>query len=92
MSVRISIPTALRGFAEGQPAIEVDASTAGEAIQALTQRYPALSKHIRTDDGNLRSFVNVYVNDDDIRHLQKEQTPLKNGDALTIVPAIAGGS
>ena len=91
MSVRISTPTALRGFAEGQAAVEVDGLTAGEALQALTTRYPGLAKHLRTEDGKLRSFVNVYLNEDDIRHLEREATPLKSGDALTIVPAIAGG-
>ena len=91
MPVTISLPTALRPYAGGAATVHVEASTAGEALQALTLAHPTLSKHLRSEDGRLRSFINVYLNEDDIRHLQKEATPLKSGDSLLIVPSIAGG-
>lgn len=91
MPVSIQIPTALRGFTGGAATVSVVGSTAGAALEALTIAHPALATHLRTPDGKLRSFVNVYLNDDDIRHLDKEATPLKEGDTLIIVPSIAGG-
>ncbi len=92
MNVLIHIPTALRPYVGGRPAVEVAGSTAGEALDDLTRLYPELHKHLRGEDGKLRSFVNIYLNDDDIRHLQKEQTLLKANDSLIIVPSIAGGA
>lgn len=92
MNVSISIPTALRPYTGGASTVSVDADTAGAALNLLTRDHPALARHLRTEDGKLRSFVNVYLNEDDIRHLQKEDTPLKAGDHLVIVPSIAGGS
>jgi adenylyltransferase/sulfurtransferase len=64
----------------------------GEALSSLTSAYPDLRKHLYTDDGKLRAFVNVYLNDDDIRYLQKDATAVKESDTLSIVPSIAGGS
>ncbi len=64
----------------------------GEALNRLTMSHPELRRHLYTEDGKLRAFVNVYVNDEDIRYLQKENTPVKEGDTLSIVPSIAGGS
>jgi adenylyltransferase/sulfurtransferase len=64
----------------------------GEALAALTTRFSELKKHLYADDGRLRSFVNVYVNDEDIRYLQKEKTSLREGDTVSIVPSIAGGA
>lgn len=92
MSVNIAIPAALRAYTEGKPSVTVDAATAGQALDALTAGYPALSKHLRDASGKLRSFVNVYLNDEDIRFLEKDATPLKDGDTLVIVPSIAGGA
>ncbi|MFZ5478922.1 MAG: MoaD/ThiS family protein [Myxococcota bacterium] len=92
MAVTISIPTALRAYTAGAASVPVDAARAGEALDALTTRYPDLAKHLRGSDGKLRSFVNVYLNDEDIRFLEKEATPLKDGDTLIIVPSIAGGA
>lgn len=92
MPVTIHIPTALRSYTGGSAAVSVDGTTAGEALAALTTTFPALSKHLRTDDGALRSFVNVYLGDEDIRFLGREAAPLKTGDSLTIVPSIAGGA
>ena len=67
------------------------ATTVGEALNALTSTYPDLRKHLYSDDGKLRAFVNLYLNDEDIRYLQKDQTAVKDGDTLSIVPSIAGG-
>ncbi|HKT47087.1 MAG TPA: ThiF family adenylyltransferase, partial [Candidatus Acidoferrales bacterium] len=92
MSVRVIIPTPLRVYAGKQDAVELQASTVGEALTTLTTRYQDLKRHLFADDGRLRSFVNVYVNDEDIRYLQKDATPLKQGDTVSIVPSIAGGA
>jgi molybdopterin converting factor small subunit len=89
---KILIPTPLRQYAEKQDTLLVSGSTAGEALRALTTRFPELRKHLYSDEGKLRSFVNVYVNDDDIRYLGKEATPLQDSDVVSIVPSIAGGS
>lgn len=91
MSVQIQIPTALRSYTGGQASVSVSGETAGAALEALTASYPTLAKHLRGEDGRLRSFVNVYLNDEDIRFLGREATPLKGGDTLVIVPSIAGG-
>src|SRR6266849_1153905 len=92
MSVTIVIPTALRNFAAGQSRIELQATTAGEALDQLTSQYAELRRHLYDDKNKLRSFVNVYVNDEDIRHQSGGDTPLKNGDTLMVVPSIAGGA
>src|SRR3954468_15637552 len=88
----IHIPTPLRPFTDKQESVEVTGGTVGELLADLTQRYAGLRKHLYTDDGRLRNFVNVYLNDEDIRYLQKEQTPVKAGDSLSIVPSVAGGA
>jgi adenylyltransferase/sulfurtransferase len=92
MSVSISIPSALRAYTDGQATVSVQAATAGQALDALTAGHPGLAKHLRDAEGRLRSFVNVYLNDDDIRHLQRDATPVRDGDTLIIVPSIAGGA
>ena len=89
---KILIPTPLRPFVEKQDAVEIDGSTIGELLQNLTTKYGGLKQHLYTPDGKLRSFVNVYVNDDDIRYLQKDSTPLKAGDTVSIIPSVAGGA
>jgi sulfur-carrier protein adenylyltransferase/sulfurtransferase len=89
---RILIPTPLRQFADKQNAVELAGGTVGEVLGALTSKYADLRRHLYTDEGKLRSFVNVYVNDEDIRYLEKDATPLKDGDTVSIVPSIAGGS
>jgi len=91
MPVKVLIPTPLRPYAEKQASIECEARTVEEALGALTAQYADLRKHLYTDDGRLRSFVNVFVNDEDIRYLKKEHTPLREGDTISIVPSIAGG-
>ena len=92
MAVKVTIPTPLRVFAGKNDSADVSAGTVGEALNALTTKHADLKKHLFTDDGKLRSFVNVYVNDEDIRYLQKEATPTKDGDTISIVPSIAGGN
>ena len=91
MSVKVIIPTPLRVFAGKKESTEVAAKTVGEALGQLTTQFGELRKHLFTEEGKLRSFVNVYVNDEDIRYLSKENTPTKDGDTVSIVPSIAGG-
>ncbi|MCB9758969.1 MAG: MoaD/ThiS family protein [Alphaproteobacteria bacterium] len=92
MAVTIHIPTPLRAYTGGAAAVSVDADTVGAALNALTTEHPGLAKHLRDKNGNIRSFVNVYLGDEDIRFLQKEATPVTDGAELTIVPSIAGGA
>ncbi len=89
--MKILIPTPLRQYAGKKDAVDVPAQTVGEALSGLTAQYSDLRRHLYTDDGKLRAFVNVYLNDEDIRYLQKENTPVRDGDTLSIVPSIAGG-
>ena len=91
MAVKVIIPTPLRQFAGNRDSIELDAKTVAEALAELTTQHGDLRRHLFTEDGKLRSFVNVYLNDEDIRYLQKERTPLHDKDTLSIVPSIAGG-
>ncbi len=92
MSVTIVIPTPLRQFAGGNSEIEVRASTAGDALLELTATYGDLRKHLYNEQNKIRNFINVYVGDEDIRHLQGQDTPVKDGETVMIVPSIAGGS
>ncbi len=92
MTIMISIPSALRQFAGGQSQIQVEARTAGEALEQLTATHIELRRHLFSDQNALRSFVNVYVNDEDIRHAAGADTQLKDGDTIMIVPSIAGGA
>src|SRR6202142_3023186 len=89
---KILIPTPLRQFADKKDSVQLAGSTVGEVLKSLTSEYADLRRHLYNDEGKLRSFVNVYVNDEDIRYLNKEATPLKDGDTVSIVPSIAGGS
>lgn len=91
MSVKVIIPTPLRVYAGKAASTEVSAKTVGEALGQLTSKFADLRKHLYTEEGKLRSFVNVYVNDEDIRYLSQENTPTKDGDTVSIVPSIAGG-
>jgi sulfur-carrier protein adenylyltransferase/sulfurtransferase len=92
MAHRVLIPTPLRPYTDQRDAVEVEGTTVGELLTALTSRYTDLRRHLYSDDGKLRSFVNVYVNDDDIRYLDREATSLKSGDVVSIVPSVAGGT
>jgi adenylyltransferase/sulfurtransferase len=89
---RILIPTPLRSYTGRQDSVDAAGGTIAEALADLTTRFGDLRQHLFTPDGRLRSFVNVYVNDEDIRYLQREATPLKPGDVVSIVPSVAGGT
>ena len=91
MAVKVLIPTPLRQYAERHDSVEVEAKTVAEALDGLTARYADLRRHLYNDEGKIRSFVNIYLNDEDIRYLGKEQTPTNDKDVLSIVPSIAGG-
>jgi adenylyltransferase/sulfurtransferase len=92
MSNTIHIPTPLRPFTDKQESVQVSGGTVGELLADLTKKHDGLRKHLFTDEGKLRNFVNVYLNDEDIRYLQREATPVKPGDSLSIVPSVAGGA
>src|SRR4030081_2733072 len=89
---KILIPTPLRQYTGKQDTVQVKGGTVGEALTALTTQHQDLRRNIYNDEGKLRSFVNVYLNDEDIRYLSKEATPVKETDTISIVPSIAGGS
>ncbi len=89
--IKIQIPTPLRQYSGKQASVEVKAGSVSEALSDLVAKHPELKRHLFTEDGKLRSFVNVYVNDEDVRYLQKEATTLNDSDTISIVPSIAGG-
>ncbi|MEZ5354449.1 MAG: ubiquitin-like small modifier protein 1 [Bryobacteraceae bacterium] len=88
---KVLIPTPLRQFADKKDSVEISGATVGEVMGALTAQYPDLRKNLYNDEGKLRSFVNVYVNDEDIRYMGKDATAVSDGDTVSIVPSIAGG-
>lgn len=92
MAVTILIPTALRQFTQNFSEVEIEASSVEEALKKLKELYPDLEKHIFADDNTLRNFVNVYVNEDDIRQKEGIKTAVKNGDTIMLIPSIAGGT
>ena len=88
---KILIPTPLRQFVDKKDSVDIAGANVGEVLAALTTQFPDLRKNLYSDEGKLRSFVNVYVNDEDIRYLAKDKTEVKDGDTISIVPSIAGG-
>jgi len=92
MTITVEIPTPLRRFTGDAAAVAVEGTTVGAALAALVERHPSLGRHLYSDEGKLRSFVNVFLNDRDVRHLQAGETPLSDGDTVSIIPSIAGGS
>jgi adenylyltransferase/sulfurtransferase len=92
MAVTIEIPTAFRRFTDGSPKLDCTAATVAEALDILTSHYPGLSRHVRDDQGQIRQFLNIYLNDEDIRFLGGEDCAVKEGDKVLLVPSIAGGS
>lgn len=92
MAIKVRIPTALRKLAEGQETIEVDGANVGEVIKNIQAAFPALGEQLVDDKGSVRRFVNLFANDEDIRFLDELDTELKDGDEVSIVPAIAGGN
>lgn len=89
---KIIIPTPLRKFTGNQASAETGGSTVAEAFEQLTTQYPELRRHLYDDKGKIRTFVRIYVGDDDINALQKEQTPIEPTTVVSIIPAIAGGA
>jgi molybdopterin synthase sulfur carrier subunit len=90
-SITLRIPTPLRAYTDRQSSVTLHGATVVEVLADLVERYPALRKHLLDDDGRLRSFVNLYLNGEDIHVLGGVETPLSPGDKLAIIPAIAGG-
>ena len=91
MGVKVVIPTPLRQYTERKDNVVAEGQTVEEVLQNLTAQYAELRKHLYSEDGRIRSFVNIYRNDEDIRYLSREKTPVKETDVLSIVPSIAGG-
>ena len=91
MPAKVRIPTPLRKLTNNEEVVEVNPGTVGAAIAQLQSRYPGIQERLLDDTGAVRRFVNVYVNEEDIRFLQNQQTPIKDGDEVSIIPAIAGG-
>lgn len=91
MSVKVRIPTPLRNLTRGQGEVLVEGSSVGELIKNLDVQFAGIRERLCGDDGSVRRFINIYVNEEDIRFLQGLETPLKDGDEVSIVPAIAGG-
>jgi sulfur-carrier protein len=91
MPKNVRIPTPLRKLTNNEELVQVDAATIGDAINELQSRFPGIAERLIDEKGEVRRFVNVYVNEEDIRFLQNKNTPLKDGDEISIIPAIAGG-
>ena len=91
MATKILIPTPLRSYTAKRDVVEAEGGTVGELLANMTAEYTELRKHLYTEEGKLRHFVNIYVNDDDIRYLEREQTPVTADDTVSIIPSVAGG-
>ena len=91
MSVEVRLPTVLRPRAVGRPIVQANGATIGEVLADLVRSYPDMAGQLLTEDGSLHRFVNVYVNDDDVRYLQQLETKVADGDTISILPAVAGG-
>ena len=91
MASKVRIPTPLRKLTDDQESIEVESNTIGGAIDELEGKFPGIKERLVDEEGEIRRFVNVYVNEEDIRFLENQDTPLKEGDDISIIPAIAGG-
>lgn len=91
MPVQVRIPTPLRKLTQNEELVVIKAATVGDAIAELQSRFPGIRERLLDEQGSVRRFVNLYVNEEDIRFLQNQQTPLKDGDEISIIPAIAGG-
>jgi MoaD family protein len=91
MSVKVKLPTILRKHAGGEARVDADGATLRELLSNLETSYPGITKNVLSDDGGLHRFVNVYVNDEDVRYLGSLETELRDGDTVSILPAVAGG-
>jgi MoaD family protein len=92
MAIEVKIPTILRTYTQGEKAVEAKGDTLAALIDDLDANYPGLKGRLITEDGGLHRFVNIYVNDEDVRFTGSLETPLNDGDAVTVLPAVAGGS
>ncbi|MDR2302200.1 MAG: MoaD/ThiS family protein [Deltaproteobacteria bacterium] len=92
MPIALKIPTALRGFTDGLNQVELEGETVGELLTKLTEKYPDLTTHLYDEDGTLRSFVNVFVDGENVKSLRGQQTKVRLGQSIMLVPAIAGGN
>jgi sulfur-carrier protein len=90
--VQVNLPTVLRSHAGGAKAVSVEGATVGQVLEALSDQYPGLSGQVVNGDGTLHKFVNVYLNDDDVRYLSSLDTPVSGADEISILPAVAGGA
>ena len=90
--VEVRLPTLLRSAVDGRSSVSVDGSTVGDVLRALVAEHPSLGGQVLTEDGSLHKFVNVYVNDDDVRYLDKLETAVGSSDVVSILPAVAGGA
>ena len=91
MPVNVRIPTPLRKLTNEHELVTVEAATIGDAISELQTQFPGIKERLVDDNGEVRRFVNIYVNEEDIRFLENKETPIKDGDEVSIIPAIAGG-
>ena len=91
MSVRVKLPSILRKYAAGDAQVDADGGTLRDVLTNLEGSYPGITKNVVTEDGGLHRFINVYVNDEDVRYLGSLETPVKEGDTVSILPAVAGG-
>lgn len=91
MSVNVRIPTPLRKFTEGSDIVAAEGSTVGDVLKDVSEKHPGLAQRLYDDSGNVRRFVNIFANDEDIRFLDNMDTEVEDGDELSLVPAIAGG-
>ena len=91
VAVDVRLPTVLRPQAGGQPTVTVKESTIGDVLHELVAEFPGMAPQLLNEDGTLHRFVNVYVNDDDVRYLSSLDTPVKEGDQVSLLPAVAGG-
>jgi molybdopterin synthase sulfur carrier subunit len=92
MSVTVKLPTILRKHAGGEAKVPADGATLSDVLSDLETRYPGITKNVLSEDGGLHRFINVYVNDEDVRYLGSLETSLKEGDTVSILPAVAGGA
>jgi len=92
VSVAVRIPTVFRKFTSGDSQVELEPGTVGELIGQLDSRYPGFGRQVLTDDGSLHRFINVYLNDEDIRYIEKLDTKATEGDTVSLLPSVAGGS
>jgi molybdopterin synthase sulfur carrier subunit len=91
VAVTVRLPTIMRSHAGGQSEVKAEGSTVGEVVDDIVRQFPGTAAHLKAPDGGVHRFVNVYLNDEDVRYLQKLDTPVDDGDTVSVLPAVAGG-